>query len=82
MERKVTPNQMCYCFVILAYLIWKIFELRQKVVLFVLDSFYIYIYIYIYIWLRGNIQNKLTHSRVRIKFRDPINKHANIIHTN
>ena len=46
MERKVTPNQMCYCFVILAYLIWKIFELRQKVVLFVLDSF-IYIYIYL-----------------------------------
>ena len=44
MERKVTPNQMCYCFVILAYLIWKIFELRQKVVLFVLDSF-IYIYL-------------------------------------
>ena len=60
MERKVTPNQMCYCFVILAYLIWKIFELRQKVVLFVLDSF---IYIYIYIYLVKGKYTKQTNSQ-------------------
>ena len=44
------------------------------------EFIYDYDYDFFFFWLRGNTNNKLSHSSGEIKFSHPINKHANIIH--